>query len=254
MCADNYGLGTLHNVSKVKEFQEYTSLFPSLLERLKICVPEILEYSSTAEQDTDDSDSDSDIQDTLSDAIDDLLSIAPQLMSLQESLPSEALPLEALPAEEEKATYPPLVIPADKPEDHFRRNLQDKYPNAPETVVHRFAEASWVLFQSIRIALVKRDEAIRASNMDRDSAYYSMMQSQMAPSLVGQLPRGNVTAVDDPDDQSDSSSISSVSMSLSSTGAPPIPKPPVAIGPGVSFVCPVCGVMQTGVDNTKKWL
>lgn len=233
---------TDYSLDKFEDSKSYTTSFNTLLERIRITVPDVVEYCSTEDFGSDE---ESDDDNALVDAIDDILSIAPRLMSLEESNMSI---LESISNPEGKKSFKTPSTPADLPESHFAGNLRDKYPEASDDIIKIFAHAGWTLYQSVRPGMCKREEMVKnVDPSERDSAYQSMLQSQAAPSLLGGLPK--------PDNEYfDTSSVSTNSTVAPNRQRPLIPKTPVAIGRGIEFNCPVCCHKQTEIDTTRKWM
>ena len=178
-----------------------------------------------------------------SDLSQDLLELTPSLMDLEES--------RQLPDKGEKSN--PVILQTEShpelPHDHFKRIILDKYPVAQPTLVERLAKECWNLYNSIKDGLIKRENAMKAlAPEDKDSAYESMLQSELAPSLIGKLP----TQPDQEwDEASQTTSLAEDSVQLKDR--PKAPRPPVDLRPNIDFVCSICSKLQKGISNTRAW-
>lgn len=156
-----------------------------------------------------------------------------------------------LPGKSEKSN--PMVLQTEfqpeHPHDHFKRVILDKHPNAQPALVERLAKECWNLYTSIKDGLIKRENARKALALeDKDSAYESMLHSELAPSLIGKLP----TQPDQEwDEVSETTSLAEDSVQLKDR--PKAPRPPVDLGPNIDFVCNICSKLQKGISNTRAW-
>ena len=173
----------------------------------------------------------------------DLLQLTPSLMDLQNSYKLPEV------EEEIKAGTSQSEFRPELPHDHFARKVLDQYPGAQPGLVNRLAKACWSLFVSVKDGHIKREKAREAlAAEDKDSAYESMLQSEMAPSLIRKLP---TQAVQGWDEASDTTSLAADSVQLKDR--PRIPLPPVDLGPNVDFICNVCSTLQKGISNMDSW-
>jgi hypothetical protein len=178
-----------------------------------------------------------------SDLSQDLLELTPSLMDLEES--------RQLPGKSEKSN--PMVLQTEfqleHPHDHFKRIILDKHPNVQPALVERLAKECWSLYTSIKDGLIKRENARKVLALeDKDSAYESMLHSELAPSLIGKLP----TQPDQEwDEVSETTSLAEDSVQLKDR--PKAPRPPVDLGPRIGFVCNICSKLQKGISNTRAW-
>jgi hypothetical protein len=178
-----------------------------------------------------------------SDLSQDLLELTPSLMDLEES--------RQLPGKSEKSN--PMVLQTEfqpeHPHDHFKRIILDKHPNVQLALVERLAKECWNLYTSIKDGLIKRENAMKALALeDKDSAYESMLHSELAPSLIGKLP---TQADQEWDEVSETTSLAEDSVRLKDR--PKVPRPPVDLGPNIDFVCNICSKLQRGISNTRAW-
>jgi hypothetical protein len=115
--------------------------------------------------------------------------------------------------------------------------------------VESLAKECWNLYVSVKDGLIQRENVMKAlAEEDKDSAYESMLQSELAPSLIGKLP---AQAIQEWDEASETTSLAEDSVQLKDR--PKTPRPPVDLGPNIDFVCNICSRLQKGISNTKAW-
>jgi hypothetical protein len=156
-----------------------------------------------------------------------------------------------LPDKDEKSNSVMLhaKVQPELPHDHFKRTILDKYPEARPALVERLAKECWNLYISVKGGLIQREKVMKAqAPEDKDSAYESILQSEVAPSLVGKLPGQQVQEWDE---ASETTSLAEDSVQLKDR--PKTPRPPVDLGPNIDFVCNICSRLQKGISNTRAW-
>jgi hypothetical protein len=212
----------------------------------------VIASNDLLDEDESDCDEDDDQNDLLdfetfveefSDLSQNLLDFAPSLMDVEEShrVPDEG--------GQSNSVISGVEIQPEFPHDHFKRVIFDKYPNAQPTLAERLSKECWNLYISVKEGLIKRKTAMKAlTTEDNDSAYESMLQSESAPSLIGNL---STQETQECDEASETTSLAGDSVRLNDR--PKTPRPPVDLGPNIDFVCNICSRLQKGVSNTRAW-
>ena len=170
-----------------------------------------------------------------SELIQALLQLTPSLMDLQESwiLPQLA---EKVKTGTSQPEFRP-ELPHELPHDHFKRIIFEKYTDAQPGLVDRLAQACWNLYISVKDGLIQRENTTKKlAREDKDSAYESMLQSEMAQVW---------------DNASETTSLAEDSVFLKDR--PKIPQPPVDIGRNIDFVCKICSGLQKDISDTNSW-
>jgi hypothetical protein len=173
----------------------------------------------------------------------DLLDLTPSLMDLEES--------RQLPDRDEKSSSVTVQteFQPELPHDHFKRIIFDKFPGAQPKFVQILAKECWNLYISVQDGAIKREHAVKALALeDKDSAYGSMLHSELAPSLIDRLP---TQGTQEWDEASETTSLAEDSVQLGDR--PKTPRPPVDLGPNIDFVCNICSRLQKGISNTRDW-
>jgi hypothetical protein len=156
-----------------------------------------------------------------------------------------------LPDKDEKSNSVILhaKVQPELPHDHFKWTILDKYPDTRPALVERLAKECWNLYISVKSGLIEREKVMKAqAPEDKDSAYESMLQSEVAPSLVSKLPGQQVQKWDE---ASETTSLAKNSVQLKNR--PKTPRPPVDIGANIDFIYNICSRLQKGISNTRAW-
>ncbi|KAF8535118.1 hypothetical protein BDD12DRAFT_939628, partial [Trichophaea hybrida] len=195
------------------------------------------------------------VEESITDAIEDIRSsidclynLVPSInekfisedMSGKDSLLSEAKRLKSLqPAE------------SSFPAQYYALNICDKFPKIETSLAQAMGEINWTRHQRVRQWIANQEQllnesACKITAREQDSGIGDSIFTFEAPMHPT---RRNPFA----DDKSEVSATSFGTTCSSVSGNANVPRPPVALAPGVKFKCTICFQQLSGVNNRLLW-